>query len=58
MNYECKDSDSQFVIRKFLAQTAMKRLERKKIIFLFLKERPNEAPFRAYKNSFLSEDLQ
>lgn len=34
MNYQCKDSDSQFVIRKFLAQTVMKNKTVLKIIVL------------------------
>jgi hypothetical protein len=40
-----------------LALMVVKSPELKKLIFPDRKERPEEAPFMAWKNSFFSEDL-
>jgi len=47
MNAKIVIHNSEFVIPDFLAKTVMKSPECKKLIFLVLKERPTEAPFRA-----------
>ena len=41
-----------------LAPMETKSPELIKVIFLALKKRPEEALFSAYKNTFISEDLQ
>jgi len=50
---------SLIVIRNldFLAQMEVKSPELKKLIFPARKQRPTEARFMVWKNSFFSEDL-
>jgi hypothetical protein len=43
---------------KPLALMEMKSPELEKVVFPELKTRPKEALFRAWKNTFLSEDLE
>jgi hypothetical protein len=52
------DRDTFITISTPLALMAMESPELEKLIFPGLKKRPKEALFRAWKNTFSSEDLQ